>query len=181
MKLFAAAEHYGAKVIKTKNWVAAICTAGAQAHQFGRLKPIVKPGTNEIDPDCNLEDWEGITTENKAKRDDYDNGDRIKDGIDDGFGKSFDRLKSVSAQSPTVKYAESAWCVCGACSNKFMWDASSCSYFDSYSDGGKNAIVVFMSTKRGTMYMYSCAKGNEQFDNESDCVDGSNVGNPGSS
>jgi hypothetical protein len=32
MKLFAAAEHYGATVIKTKNWVAAVCTQGAQAH-----------------------------------------------------------------------------------------------------------------------------------------------------
>jgi len=43
-----------------------------------------------------LEDWEGITPENKKKRDDVNNGDRIRDGIDDGHGKSFDRLARVS-------------------------------------------------------------------------------------
>ena len=93
MKLFAAAEKRGAKVLKTGSYVAAICTNASQVAPFCRLKPKVKPGTNEIDPDCNLEDWEGITPENKAKRDDATGKyETIRDGIDDGFGHSFDRL-----------------------------------------------------------------------------------------
>lgn len=68
MKLFEDAEFYGAEIIRSTNWIAAICRSYDQVHTFGRLKPKVKPGTNEIDPACNLRKDEGITPENLRKQ-----------------------------------------------------------------------------------------------------------------
>lgn len=67
MKLFEDAEYYGAEIIKTSKWIAAICRGYDQVHTFGRLKPKVEPGTNKIDPACNLRLDEGITPENLKK------------------------------------------------------------------------------------------------------------------
>ena len=57
-KLFDDAEHYGAEIIKNGKWISAICRDYNQVHCFGRGKPKVKPGTNDIDPELNLRDDE---------------------------------------------------------------------------------------------------------------------------
>ena len=89
LKLFEDAEYYGAQKLKSNGWVAAICRTYDQAHCFGRGKPKVKEGTNEIDPDLNLRDDEieakfrgdpQKIRELKKRRDGGD-GARVKDGI----------------------------------------------------------------------------------------------------
>lgn len=79
LKLFDDAGHYGAEILKSPGWVAAVCRTYDQAHCFGRGKPKVVPGTNEIDQACNLRDDEGITPENKARRD--SGAPWVKDGL----------------------------------------------------------------------------------------------------
>ena len=79
LKLFKDAQHYGAKIIKNQKWMAAIAREYDQLHCFGRLKPKVKPGTNIIDPTCNLRKDEGITLKNLKRQESKD--EYIKDGI----------------------------------------------------------------------------------------------------
>jgi len=68
MKLFAAAERRGAIVYKCTDWVVAALPTAKAAQPFGRYRPKVDSSGKIIDA-CNLEDWEGITPENKKRRD----------------------------------------------------------------------------------------------------------------
>lgn len=68
MKLFAAAERRGAIVYKCTDWVVAALPTAKAAQPFGRYRPKVDTSGKIIDA-CNLEDWEGITPENKKRRD----------------------------------------------------------------------------------------------------------------
>ena len=162
VKLFEAAKKRGAEIFTTAEWTAAVCYNAAQTAPFGRVKPKVKPGTNEIDPACNLEDWETdadgnkITPENKKKRDDYKcvGSQTIKDGIDDGYGNSFNVINNTNM--PAAKFAEAAWCVCGTEEKRVDWNsAGSQSFFNNYTNNGKRPIVVLMQNSRGAIYMYA--------------------------
>lgn len=183
MKLFKAAEHEGAEIKTHGDWIAAICYKYRQCHVFGRLKPKVIPGTNEIDPACNLEDWEGITPENKAKRDDP-HAEWVKDGISDGHGHVFDKLSGESGQ-PRVSFGcETAWCNCGVLNRDGAWEPRDRTnmYFEYYNNGGKTPYVIFMDTTRGALYEYvkiHRASGDiVNFLNEDDKTDGGTFGNP---
>ena len=182
MKLFAAAKHYGADIFQRDGWIAAVCWTYEQCHVFGRLKPKVKPGTNEIDPDCNLEDWEGITPENKAKRDDW-SLPWIEDHIDDNHGHYFDRLSGESGQPKKSFGCETAWCNCGVLNGDGTWIArdSSNPYFRYYNNGGKTPYLILMDMSRGALYQYVHMKNHGDivnFLNEDDKTDGGSLGNP---
>ena len=79
MKLFAAAERRGAIVHKCTDWVVAALPTAKAAQPFGRYRPKVDTSGKIIDA-CNLEDWEGITPENKKRRDSI-NGAYVIDGM----------------------------------------------------------------------------------------------------
>ena len=79
MKLFAAAERRGAIVYKCTDWVMAALPTAKAAQPFGRYRPKVD-ASGKIIEECNLEDWEGITPENKRRRDSRE-GAYISDGM----------------------------------------------------------------------------------------------------
>ena len=78
MKLFAAAERRGAIIYKCTDWVMAALPTAKAAQPFGRYRPKVD-ASGKIIEECNLEDWEGITPENKRRRDSQE-GAYIADG-----------------------------------------------------------------------------------------------------
>ena len=108
MKLFEDAEFYGAQIVTNSKWIAAINRDFDQAHCFGRGKPKVKPGTNDIDPELNLRDDEleklcgGRNDRFKSlkQRRDSDKVEWYKDGI------GYDDQKF-----------EGGWCVAGGWEN----------------------------------------------------------------
>lgn len=107
MKLFQDAEHYGAEILKAPGWTAAVCRTYDQTHCFGRGKPKVIPGTNEIDPDCNLRDDEGIDDASRKIRDSRREA-YVKDGI--GFDdQPFEAGWCVMGGNPVFGGSTLAW------------------------------------------------------------------------
>lgn len=135
MKLFKCAEHFGAKIMMFDNWVVAACNMSnkKQLHSFCRYKPPVKVGTNTIVPGCNLEDWEGITPENKMIRDRKlpPNKQKLYDVIDDGIvdesGHKSYHHEGKSGQTENFKWAEAGWCIGGGLGH-FEWSDYNWSY-----------------------------------------------------
>ena len=106
MKLFEDAEFYGAQIVTNSKWIAAINRDFDQAHCFGRGKPKVKPGTNDIDPELNLRDDEGISEESKKLRD--SSLAYVKDGI--GFDdQPFEAGWCVMGGNPMYSGSTLAW------------------------------------------------------------------------
>ena len=153
MKLFEDAEHYGAEILKVPGWIAAVCRTYDQTHCFGRGKPKVIPGTNEIDPDCNLRDDEGIDDASREVRD-SETEDYVKDGI--GFDD---------------QPFEAGWCVMGG--NK-MYGGSTLAWgpglpeCESYAHGGQVycpgkvegeacPYLVFLEMSTGKLYISNIA------------------------
>lgn len=180
LKLFKAAEHWGATVIKTPKWVVAVCSAN-QMQPFGRYKPIAsKDDPSKPDPKYNLEDWEGIGAAEKSIRDrvDYEackKYDCVQDGVTDGYGISYNHLEGHSGQGSHVKYAESCWCVSGALDNdNFPWGKHSFTYtgFSSYTSGSGGKAFVCMDMARGAMYLWTVGgSGEDNIANERDSMD----------
>lgn len=180
LKLFQAAEHWGATIIKTPKWVIGVC-AGNQMQPFGRYKPIAsKEDPSKPDPKYNLEDWEGIGADEKKVRDrdasdHYAKFDCVKDGITDGYGIKYDHLEGHSGQGSLVRYAESCWCVCGALNNEnFPWGKHAFKYggFDSYTQGSGGKAFVCMDMSRGAMYLWTVGSdGSDNIANERDSMD----------
>jgi len=183
MKLFAAAAHEGAELVEDGRWIAAVCYTYRQCHVFGRLKPKVIPGTNEIDPNCNLEDWEGITEENKKMRDDP-TLPWVRDGVTDLHGRTFDKLSGESGQPRRSFGCETAWCNCGVLNGDGAWEPRDRTnmYFEYYSNHGKTPYVILMDKERGALYQYVRIRKPSgdivNFLNEDDKTDGGTVGNP---
>ena len=101
MKLFAAAERRGAIVYRCTDWVMAALPTAKAAQPFGRYRPKVD-ASGKIIEECNLEDWEGITPENKRRRDSRE-GAYIADGM---YKNSY----------------ETTWCTSGwGCSDRRQW------------------------------------------------------------
>ena len=139
------------------------------------------PGTNTINPDCNLEEWEGITSGNREIRDDVKT-QGIRDGIDDGYGHSFDTLAGEHGQENVKdghQFCETTWCFTGTLSKNYQWTKTSgdITFFKKYTNGGTRPILVFMDTSRGALYAYAHytnASGQEieNFLNENEKCDG---------
>ena len=133
MKLFAAAERRGAIVYKCTDWVVAALPTAKAAQPFGRYRPKVDASGKIIDA-CNLEDWEGITPENKKRRDSI-HGAYVTDGM---------YYKGAH---------ETVWCTSGWNNeSRRQWDneVGPGNMFSTYSKLG--ALVAFMDY--GTGYLY---------------------------
>lgn len=135
MKLFAAAEKRGAAIYKCADWVLAALKTASQAVPFGRYRPKCDSKGNIIE-ECNLEDWEGITPENRRRRDSAQ-GACVQDGL---WRESY----------------ETKWCTSGwGHSERRQWnnDAGPGNMFGgSYLYHG--GLVVFMDCKTGYLYQY---------------------------
>ena len=137
MKLFAAAVARGAVTWTSRNWVICKTSTTQQGLVFGRNKPKVEPGTNNIIAAANLEDGEGITARNRVLRD--GDGDWVKDGI--GYD---------------YRMNETGWCTAsryyGKSTGKVPWEhtdsTSGCSY---WSHGMR---LVIMDCRTGNLYQY---------------------------
>lgn len=100
-KLFEAFKHTdNGEVYSNKDWTVSICKTDRQLGIFARNKPKVGRDGSIIAA-ANLEDWEGITSDNK----------RIRDGggawVKDKLRKRYDEYET-----------ESVWCVAGSYSNR---------------------------------------------------------------
>lgn len=134
MKLFAAAERRGAIVYKCTDWVMAALPTAKAAQPFGRYRPKVD-ASGKIIEECNLEDWEGITPENKRRRDSWD-GAYISDGM---YKNSY----------------ETVWCTSGYDNPGYrQWgnEVGPGNMFDTYSKMG--ALIAFMDCSTGNLYQY---------------------------
>lgn len=155
MKLFEDAKWYGAQIIDNVNgWIAAVCREHCQAHCFGRYKPKVKPGTNEIDPDTNLRDDElnakypgnpEKIAEIKARRD-----DAAVPYIRDGFG--FDDIaremgQCVSGNRNWGDRSGGEW----NSNPSTNWNAVT-SYFNCKVRGERMPFIVYMEISSGKLY-----------------------------
>ena len=148
MKLFEDAAHYGAPIFENARWIAAVCRTYDQMHCFGRAKPKVMHGTNDIIRQCNLRDDEGIDARCKAVRD-SDEWPFVKDGL----GRQEDSQP-----------LEAGWCVAGG--SKFYGNSSlawgpgltPCTswangpYFRAKVPGERLPMIVVMEKKTGRLY-----------------------------
>ena len=147
-KLFADAAHYGAVVFENNRWTAAVCRTYDQMHCFGRAKPKVMHGTNDIIKQCNRRDDEGIDDKYKAVRD-SSKWPFVKDGL----GREEDSQPF-----------EAGWCVAGG--NRFYGNSSlawgpglkPCDswttgpYFRAKKSGERLTMIVIMEKKTGRLY-----------------------------
>ena len=134
MKLFAAAERRGAIIYKCTDWVMAALPTAKAAQPFGRYRPKVDASGKIID-ECNLEDWEGITPENKRRRDSRE-GAYIADGM---YKNSY----------------ETTWCTSGwGYSDRRQWgnEIGPSNMFDDFKQMG--ALIAFMDCSTGNLYQY---------------------------
>ena len=101
-KLFKALLRRKGEVYSNADWTIGVCRNVQQLCVFGRNKPkcASKDDRKTILEAANLEDWEGITPENKAVR------DGSRPWVRDGLSPTFDR-----------QMTETCWCVCGAYAN----------------------------------------------------------------
>ena len=156
MKLFEDAKYYGAQIVEGDGWIAAICRTYDQCHCFGRNKPKVKDGTNEIDPDCNLRDDEikakfGNDPKKVAaliKKRDGD-GPWVKDGI--GYDwKQWEATQCVAGHYGG-DYGE--WTDKG-----FKWwhesreDGWGSPYFNCWAPNQKMPIIYYLNLGSGRLY-----------------------------
>ena len=134
MKLFAAAERRGAIIYKCTDWVIAALPTAKAAQPFGRSRPKVD-ASGKIIEECNLEDWEGITPENKRRRDSRE-GAYIADGM---YKNSY----------------ETTWCTSGwGNSDRRQWgnEVGPANMFNNYKQMG--ALIAFMDCSTGNLYQY---------------------------
>ena len=132
MKLFAAAERRGAIIYKCTDWVMAALPTAKAAQPFGRYRPKVDVNGKIIE-ECNLEDWEGITPENKRRRDSRE-GAYIRDGL---YENSY----------------ETRWCTSGwGYSDRRQWgnEIGPSNMFDNFKQMG--ALIAFMDCSTGNLY-----------------------------
>lgn len=139
LDLFEATKKFGADVFNDDNWIVAITKTFQQNAVFGRAKPKVIAGTNEIDPALYGYDEDGVIGENAVKRDSKDTA-WIKDGI--GFDDVF---------------TETKWCTAGsymACDGHWDSNLKRDNHWRTYSDTGVYPLIVMMNLKDGKLYQY---------------------------
>ena len=154
LKLFYDAESLGAEIYGNDEWIIAITKSRQQNHVFGRLKPKVIAGTNNIDPNCNLNDNEGITEPNRRRRDDSEVA-YVKDHL------------PGSADNNRI---EANWCTTGALNSQYGWSTqNTASFWDSYTKKncpGAGVYVQIMEVASGMMYQYAPLIGNFEYEKE---------------
>ena len=154
LKLFHDAESLGAEIYGNDEWMIAITKSRQQNHVFGRLKPKVIAGTNNIDPNCNLNDNEGITESNRRRRDD----------------SAVAYVKDHLPGSADNNMMEANWCTTGAFNSQYGWSAqNTSSFWDSYTKKncpGAGVYVQIMEVASGMMYQYAPLIGNFEYEKE---------------
>ena len=149
LDLFEATKKFGADVFNDDDWIIAITKTFQQNAVFGRAKPKVIAGTNEIDPALYGYDEDGVVGANAVKRDSKDIA-WIKDGI--GFDDVF---------------TETKWCTAGsflACDGHWDSNLKRDTHWSMYSNGGVYPLIVIMNLKDGRLYQY------RQKDDSIDCL-----------
>lgn len=139
LDLFEATKKFGADVFNDDVWIIAITKTFQQNAVFGRAKPKVIAGTNEIDPALYGYDEDGVVGENAVKRDSKDTA-WIKDGI--GFDDVF---------------TETKWCTAGsymACDGHWNSNLKKDNHWRMYSNTGVYPLIVMMNLKDGKLYQY---------------------------
>lgn len=146
MKLFKDLKQRGGEYFTSKNWVVGITKTQYQSNIWGRNKPKVRPGTNEIDETINRNDVEpnlpNLTPEQIQRRD--GSGQWIQDG------NRFDKW-------PT----ETGWCTSPGLYNKqkpggqSSWNNTRVSYsFNGYAPRSGGVLIQIMDARDGILYQF---------------------------
>lgn len=112
-------------------------------------------GTNNIDPNCNKTDREGISPEMARRRD-----DRAYAYVKDGIG--FDN-----------RATETNWCTTGAYGGDGRWNTAgkTTSYWNDYTNNGAHPLIVCLNLKTGKLFQFLDKNGSIHFLNENDSTD----------
>lgn len=155
LKLFNEAKALGADLTNDDTWLMAVTKTFQQNSIFGRYKPKVIAGTNNIDPNCNKTDSEGITPEMARRRDDRSYA-YVKDGI--GFDN---------------RATETRWCTTGAFGGDGRWNTTgkTTDYWNDYTNRGAHPLIVCLNLKTGKLFQFLDKNGSIHFLNENDSTD----------